>query len=68
MCTGPSAARCTEERLAWELYHEHGYRPRALRPCLTPPDPVGPAASARPSRWRGVLRLLPGGRPARGAG
>ena len=47
MCTGTGAARCVEERLAWELYDEHGYRPHELRPCLSVPQGV---AAEHPSR------------------
>jgi hypothetical protein len=45
MCTGPRASVCPEETLAWQLYDEHGYRPRELRPCLTAP---GSAVTPRP--------------------
>ena len=59
MCTGPDAARCPAEPLAWELYQDHGYRPRALRPCLTgqhgqPPPDCGAARNRR--RLRRLLR------------
>ena len=52
MCTGPDAARCPNEILAWRLYEEHGYRPRSLRSCLT----VRPPAQA--ARRRGLLARL----------
>jgi hypothetical protein len=61
MCTGPAALRCLDEQLVWQLYDDYGYRPRALRPCLTAPHPVWPADLARPTLRRGLLRLL--GRP-----
>jgi hypothetical protein len=51
MCTGPAATRCPDERLAWELYDEHGYRPRELRPCLTAPTNV-PTRTERRRRGR----------------
>jgi hypothetical protein len=55
MCSGP---HCPGEALAWQLYDEHGYRPRELRPCLTAPrsltadyrPPRRPRPALRPSR------------------
>lgn len=52
MCTGPDAARCPDEPLAWRLYEDHGYRPRSLRPCLTVAPPV------RDERRRVLLHVL----------
>jgi hypothetical protein len=52
MCSGP---QCPGEALAWQLYDEHGYRPRELRPCLTTPRSLT-ADYRRPRRLRPVLR------------
>jgi hypothetical protein len=58
MCTGSGAPHCPDERLAWQLYEEHGYQPRELRPCLTAPRPVvtEPPHHERARHW--LLRLL----------
>jgi len=54
VCTGIGAVRCLDEQLAWQLYDEHGYRPRETRPCLTAPS----GATERTQRMAGPNRLL----------
>jgi hypothetical protein len=61
VCTGIGAPRCLDEQLAWQLYDEHGYRPRETRPCLTAPSGAAERAQRGVSRHRllGLLRRRP---------
>jgi hypothetical protein len=63
MCTGPNAAHCPDEQLAWQLYQDHGYRPWVLRPCLSQQrrlrsSPHGQGTSPQSPDRRRLLRLL----------
>jgi hypothetical protein len=57
VCTGIGAMRCLDEQLAWQLYDEHGYRPRETRPCLTAPSGGSERSQRGTSRYK-LLRLL----------
>ena len=58
VCTGIGAPHCPDEQLAWQLYDEHGYRPRELRPCLTASRPVVTDGGRHRSPRNRLVRLL----------
>jgi len=58
VCTGIGAPHCPDEQLAWQLYDEHGYRPRDLRPCLTAYRPAVTDCEPQQSPRYRLVRLL----------